>query len=79
MPDGHVIGGAVTYASLTALALGLRPAMVTSLGPDVNPASLPADVPSHVVPSRETTTFNNVYEHGRRTQTIVGVGGPIAA
>ena len=78
-PDGHVIGGAVTYASLTARALGLRPAMVTSFGPDVEPGPSLADVLSHVVPSPETTTFKNVYERGRRTQTIVGVGGPIAA
>lgn len=78
-PDGHVIGGAVTFASLTARALGLRPAMVTSYGPDVKPESALEDVLIHVIQSRETTTFNNVYEHGRRTQTILGVGGPIAA
>ncbi len=77
-PDGHVIGGAVTYASLTAQALGLRPALVTSIGPDVDPGRSLADVLRHVVPSRETTTFKNVYERGRRTQSILGVGGPIA-
>ncbi len=77
--DGHVIGGAVTYASLTAQALGLSPALVTSFGPDLDPGPMLADVPQHVVPSPETTTFQNDYERGRRTQTILGVGGPIAA
>ena len=78
-PDGHVIGGAVTYASLTARALGLNAALVTSVGPDVDLGSSLADVLRHVVPSSETTTFKNVYDRGRRTQSILGVGGPIAA
>ncbi len=78
-PDGHVIGGAVTYASLTAQALGLTPALVTSVGRDVDPGRSLADVLRLVVTSRETTSFKNVYERGRRTQSILGVGGPIAA
>lgn len=75
--EGHVIGGAVTYAALTAQALGLSAAVVTSCGPDVDPASAMPGIPVHVVPSAETTTFINIYRDGRRRQILKGVGGKI--
>ena len=77
--EGYVVGGAVTFAALTAKAFGLEPAVVTSCGPDVDPQSALPDIPLHVVLSQETTTFVNVYERGRRRQTIRGVGGKLSA
>jgi sugar/nucleoside kinase (ribokinase family) len=76
-PDGHVIGGAVTYAALTAQALGLHPVVVTSCGLDVDPASAMPGVPIHIVSSAETTTFINTYRDGLRRQVLRGVGGKI--
>ena len=73
--DRAVPGGAVTYASHTARALGLTAAIVTSACPgDLGP--MPG-VAAHVVPSSATTTFRNVYRDGRRIQTIEAVAGPI--
>ena len=76
-PEGHLIGGAVTYSALTAQALGLDAAVVTSCGPDVDPASAMPGITVHVVPSAETTTFINTYRDGRRRQVLKGVGGKI--
>ncbi|MCI0438190.1 MAG: PfkB family carbohydrate kinase [Chloroflexi bacterium] len=76
-PDGYRLGGAVTYGSLTALKLGLRPAAVASAGPDVDICSALSGISVSVVPSAETTTFNNIYADGRRRQLIKAVGGPI--
>ncbi len=70
-----VPGGAVTYASHTARALGLTAAIVTSARPDdLEPTP---GVAAHVVPSPSTTTFRNTYRDGRRIQTIEAVAGPI--
>jgi hypothetical protein len=55
-PGGFRLGGAVTYGALTARKLGLRPAVVTSAGPDVDPSSAMPGIPLHVIPSAETTT-----------------------
>lgn len=78
-PDGFQLGGAVTYGAIAASRLGLTPAVVTSVGLDVDVAAVLPDVPVHVVPSKQTTTFVNTYVSGRRTQFIQAVGGPIAA
>ena len=74
--DRVVPGGAVTYGALTARALGLTAAIVTSARPgDLEP--MPG-VAAHVIPSPDTTTFRNTYRDGRRVQTIEAVAGPIA-
>ena len=73
--DRVVPGGAVTYGALTARALGLTAAIVTSARPD-DLEHMPG-VDAHVVPSPATTTFRNLYRAGRRVQTIEAVAGPI--
>ena len=73
--DRAVPGGAVTYASHTARALGLTAAIVTSARPgDLEPAP---GIAAHIIPSAATTTFRNTYRDGRRLQTIEAVAGPI--
>ena len=76
-PGGFRLGGAVAYGALTALNLGLRPAIVTSaaLEPGLGPPMF--SIPVHVVPSPKTTTFHNTYLGGKRTQRLKGVAGPI--
>ena len=78
-PDGFRLGGAVTYGALAAKRLGLSSAVVTSAGPDIDVAASLPDIPVHVVPSEQTTTFVNTYACGRRTQFIKAVAGPISA
>lgn len=78
-PEGFRIGGAVTYGSITALRLGLKPAVVTSAEAGLGlEAALPG-VQVHVLPASGTTTFHNLYSGGRRSQTLSAVGGPIGA
>ena len=75
--DGHVVGGSVTFAALTAQALGLSAAVVTSCADDVDPSFAMPGTPIHIVPSPETTTFINAYHEERRRQFLRGVGGKI--
>lgn len=78
-PDGWRIGGAVAHAAVQAQRLGLRTAVVTRAGPDVDVArELPA-IEVRQVASDETTTFENHYENGRRTQHVWAQAGPIGA
>jgi hypothetical protein len=70
---GFVPGGTVTYAGRTALALGARVAAVTSAGPDLALDELLPGVPTIVRPAPITTTFENVYQAGHRTQWLRGV------
>ena len=76
-PEGFSLGGAATYASLTALRMGLRPAVLTSAAQDLDLNAAMPGVQVHVVPSSETTTFRNIYLGGRRTQFLTGVAEPV--
>jgi 1D-myo-inositol 3-kinase len=70
VPGGFVPGGTITYAGLTALALGRQVAAVTSVGPDFLPDSILPGVPVAVAPADATTTFENVYHGGHRQQWL---------
>lgn len=76
-PDGRIIGGAAAYGSSVAQILGCRTAVVTSsaAGEDWQ-TNLPA-TSIHLIPSAETTVFENVYTESGRVQTIHSVGGKI--
>ena len=76
-PGGYRVGGAVTYAALAAGGMGLSPAVVTSVGPDLDPAGSLPGIRVHAVPASDTTTFRNTYHGGRRTQVLSRVAAPI--
>ena len=78
-PEGFRLGGAVTYAAVTGLRMSLRPAVVTSVGPDLDLEQALPGIAIHVVPSPETTTFLNTYPRGVRSQVISATAGPIGA
>ena len=73
LKDGTTtLGGTVSYAALTAKALYLRPAILTSFSADTDIEALHA-IPMAGVESEYTTTFENSYtEHGR-TQKLFHV------
>jgi len=78
VPDGFVPGGTVTYAGLTARALGRRVGVVTSAGPDL---TLPEVLPGlclQVTVAETTSTFENVYHDGHRQQWIRAVASPLS-
>ncbi len=69
-PQGTMLGGTVAYAGLTARALGLRVALLTSFGPDVDPGAL-GDIAVHNLPAPESTAFQNTYSSAGRKQRIL--------
>jgi len=74
--EGHAaIGGASSYAAITASRLGLAAAIVTSAQSDVADK---LSIDYHLVPSVSTTTFRNVYQDGKRTQTVETVARRIS-
>ena len=78
-PEGYRLGGAVTYAALTALKLGLQPAIATSAAPEPGLRASAMGVAVHTVASSQTTTFRNSYVAGRRSQVVTSIVGPITA
>lgn len=77
IPGGFVPGGTVTYAGLTAKALGRHVGVVTSAASDVDLNEVLPGIAVRSVRSPVTTTFENVYTDGRRQQWLRGVASPI--
>ena len=73
------LGGSVTYSALTASRLGLKVAVVTCTGPDLNLASAFAGIEVCCLESPVTTTFRNIYEKGQRRQFLQAVGRRLSA
>jgi len=68
-PQGPCLGGTAAYASLTAIALGLRVGIVTSWGSEL-PLGRLRDIPIVNLPDTSSTTFENIYTHEGRIQII---------
>jgi 1D-myo-inositol 3-kinase len=74
---GWRLGGGVAYASLQASRLGLQTAAVTACSPDVSPAELLPHTVWHVLPDERTTSFQNTYVDGVRSQHLRETARPI--
>jgi len=57
--DGSKMGGTVTYAGLTALALGNHVRLLTSCSAEIDLLTL-AGIESKIIPSDKTTTYKNI-------------------
>ncbi len=77
LPGGYTIGGTATYAAAVASKLGLRVGVVTSAHPDYDIETTLPDALIHRLPSPVTTTFENIYASGHRTQYLRAVAAPI--
>lgn len=71
-PGGLILGGTVSYASLTARAYGLRVGIVTACAPDLHPPEL-AGIPLFRKNSAVTSTFQNTYTPQGRVQHVLKV------
>ncbi|MBI5877919.1 MAG: ribokinase [Chloroflexi bacterium] len=73
-PDGHTIGGTVTYSAVAAQRLGLHVAIVSAadrvFGAEVR-AALPG-IALHNTVSAQSTTFQNTYTDSGRVQVLRG-------
>jgi sugar/nucleoside kinase (ribokinase family) len=77
-PDGRELGGTVSYAAYTAAAFGLNVGLLTSAIED-DPLLPKIRQYTEVInlPAADTTTYENIYTNGKRTQYVRGVAGPI--
>ena len=67
--DGFRLGGSVSYSGRTALAMGLKVAIVTACSDGFSLKELDG-IQLFRQASEKTTTFENTYSHNRRTQKI---------
>ena len=75
-PNGVLLGGTVSYAALTARALGLRVGIVTSFAQDA-PVQALDGIPLVNVPAEHSTTFENVKTENGRRQTLHHQAAPL--
>ena len=68
-PTGVLLGGTVSYAGLTARALGVRVGIVTSSGEDA-PLQALDGIPIVNVPAEHSTTFENIKTENGRKQIL---------
>jgi sugar/nucleoside kinase (ribokinase family) len=72
------LGGTVSYAALTAQRLGWRAGVLTSTGPEFDPARDLPGVEVFVARAAATTRFRNLYdEDGSRRQVLVSRSAPV--
>jgi sugar/nucleoside kinase (ribokinase family) len=70
---GFTLGGTVSYAARTALALGCRVGVVTSASTDLDLDQVLSDILVMCFPASTTTTFENTYTADGRRQMLRGV------
>jgi sugar/nucleoside kinase (ribokinase family) len=68
-PDGYRLGGTAAYSALTARALGLRVGVVTACDESTE-LDMYGDMPVVCIPSKDSTTFENIYTEEGRTQVL---------
>ena len=76
-PRGHSIGGTVTYAGITARNLGVRGGLLSRAHSDFHSGEMLQGIDARFLPSPHTTTFENIYSDGERTQIIHARAEPI--
>ena len=67
--DSYRLGGTVSYSALTARALGLRVGVVTACD-DATDLDRFGDIRVVSIPSKSSTTFENIYTEGKRAQIL---------
>jgi sugar/nucleoside kinase (ribokinase family) len=76
-PAGNLVGGTVSYSGRVAQALGCQTAVLTSCQPDYEGLQALAGLAVEVIPSANTSTFENIYDANGRTQMLYTVADPI--
>lgn len=79
IPQGHTLGGAASYAAITAQRLGADVTILTRAHPDDAHHPALAGIEVINLPSAHTTIFQNIYHDGLRSQQLRAVAAPIFA
>ena len=77
LATGTAVGGSVAYAAMTAISLGMPAGIVTVAGAEID---WPSSLPGIRLARREcttTTSFENLYSGGRRTQRLLSLAEPV--
>ena len=78
LASGMRIGGSVAYAATTASRLGMVAGIATVTGQELEWASHLPGVEMVCQPAAATTTFENLYRGGRRTQRVLAMAEPVS-
>ena len=76
LPDGERLGGSVSYAALTARALGKTPAILTACEASFSLDALNG-IPVERIDSEKTTTFENLETDSGRVQYLRAAALPL--
>lgn len=76
--SGYQLGGTATYAALTAQALGMTPAILTTANRDRINSSKLNMIPLFLQQSEQTTIFENRMMNTQREQVIYQIAAPIS-
>jgi sugar/nucleoside kinase (ribokinase family) len=76
-PAGELLGGTVSFAARVAQVLGCKTAVLSRSAPDFPWQPALPGVETLLIPSPQTTTFENTYTPQGRAQTIHASAGPI--
>lgn len=77
VPEGWRLGGTATYAAAQARRLGLSVGIATHVGPDVELGQGMPGASFAGAMSPQSTSFQNVYQGGKRSQRVLSRAGPI--
>ncbi len=78
--DGpYRVGGTVSFGAVVAANLGRQPVIITSTQESTDLSELPPETELHNIPSRQSTTFTNIYKPEGRIQYCYSQALPITA
>ena len=77
-PQGPILGGTSSYSAVTAKKLGATVGLVTRAGPDIPSLDILAGVEVERLPHHASTTFENIYHQGQRTQKLLAQSGSLS-
>lgn len=77
LASGLTAGGSVAYSAVTAARLGLRSGILTAAGDELDWAGHLPGVEVARIPTEQSTTFENRYSGGVRTQRLLALSKPL--
>jgi len=78
IPDGAMLGGTSSYSAVTAHRLEQRVGVVSRVAHDAPSLEVLDGIAFHALPAEHSTTFENVYQNGKRFQKWLADGGKIS-